>query len=190
MSDARERERAGGEANPMEPMSDARERERAGGEASQSASMSIEVGDPAPDFELTDQHLERIRLSDFRGKRNTLLVFYPLTFTSVCGGELTALRDRLPELEASEVTVLGISTDSSAVHRTYVDREYLGFQLLSDFWPHGAVAQAYGVFDETTGLAERASFLIDMSGVIRWSVATGNSTPRSTEDYLTASASL
>lgn len=150
----------------------------------------VAIGDPAPEFELTDQHLTPVRLSDFRGSRNVLIVFYPLTFTNVCGGELTALRDRLPELEASDVTVLGISTDSSAVHRTYVDREYLGFQLLADFWPHGDVAEAYGVFDETTGLAQRSSFLVDKAGVVRWTVGTDMSTPRNTEDYLAASAAL
>lgn len=152
--------------------------------------VSVGVGDVAPDFELPDEHLHPIRLSDFRGKRSVLIVFYPLTFTSVCAGELTALRDRLPEFDALDVTVLGVSTDTSAVHRTYVDREYLGFQLLSDFWPHGAAASAYGVFDDTTGLAERATFLVDKAGVIRWVVDTEMSTARSTEDYLEAIAAL
>lgn len=154
------------------------------------AKPEVGVGDLAPEFELTDHHLQRVRLTDFRGVRNVLLVFYPLTFTSVCGGELTALRDRLPELEADDVTVLGVSTDSSAAHRTYVDREYLGFQLLSDFWPHGKAACAYGVFDETTGLAERATFLIDKAGVIRWTVDSEMSTARNTDEYLAAIAAL
>ena len=130
--------------------------------------MSVGIGDLAPDFELTDQHLTPVRLSDFRGSRNVLLVFYPLTFTSVCGGELAALRDRLPDFEGEKVTVLGISTDSSAVHRAYDDREYLGFQLLSDFWPHGAVSRAWGVFDETSGMARRGTFLVDPSHTVRW----------------------
>ena len=154
------------------------------------AESKVGVGDRAPDFELTDDHLRRVRLADFRGTRNVLLVFYPLTFTSVCGGELTALRDRLPEFEADEVTVLGVSSDSSAVHRTYVDREYLGFQLLSDFWPHGAAAKAYGVFDATTGLAQRATFLINKTGVISWTVDADMATARNTEDYLAAIAAL
>lgn len=152
--------------------------------------MSVGVGDRAPDFDLSDEHLQRVRLADFRGESSVLLVFYPLTFTSVCGGELTALRDRLPEFEAGGVTVLGISTDSSAVHRVYVDREYLGFRLLSDFWPHGEAARAYGVFDETSGLAERATFLVDPGGIIRWMVDSDMSTARSTEDYLAAIAAL
>lgn len=152
--------------------------------------MSVGAGDTAPPFALTNQHLQTVELSEFRGRSNVLLVFYPLTFTSVCGGELTALRDQLPAFDEDEVTILGISTDTSAVHRAYVDREYLGYQLLSDFWPHGAAAQAYGVFDEETGFADRGSFLIDKQGVIRWTVRADFATARSIDDYRTAIAAL
>ncbi len=150
----------------------------------------LAVGDPAPTFALTDQHLQVVRLEDFRGRRKVLLVFYPLTFTSVCGGELTTLRDQLPAFEKDEVTVLGISTDTSAVHRAYIDREYLGYSLLSDFWPHGAAAQAYGVFNAETGFADRGSFLIDVRGILRWSVRAEFETARSVDDYRAAIAAL
>ena len=80
-------------------------------------------------------------------------MFFPLTFTPVCGGELTRLRDELPDFVGQDRALVAISTDTSAVHRAYDEREFVGYPLLSDFWPHGETARAYGVLDERTGLA-------------------------------------
>lgn len=151
--------------------------------------QGLQPGTPAPDFALTDQRLQTTRLSDFRG-RKLLIVFFPLTFTPVCGGELTSLRDELPDFVGADRALIAISTDTSAVHRAFDEREFLGFPLLSDFWPHGAVSSAYGVFDRRSGLALRGTFLIDGDGVVRWATVNGIPQARSTEDYRVALAAL
>src|ERR1700755_1458874 len=103
--------------------------------------MTIAVGAEAPDFVLKDQNNQEVRLSDFRGQRNVLLVFYPLAFTGTCQGELCSVRDNL------NVQVLTVSVDSSPAHKVWAERENYQFPLLADFWPHGEVARAYGVFN-------------------------------------------
>nr|WP_055506097.1 peroxiredoxin [Nonomuraea pusilla] len=143
-----------------------------------------EVGAQAPDFELQDQHGTPVRLSQFRG-RNVVLVFYPLAFTGVCQGELAALRDF-----DADAQLLTVSVDSVFAHRAWADRESYTFPLLSDFWPHGQVAQAYGVFDDAKGLARRGTFVIDGEGVIRWSVVNPNSEARDVADYVKALAEI
>ncbi|SEM49930.1 peroxiredoxin [Nonomuraea pusilla] len=143
-----------------------------------------EVGAQAPDFELQDQHGTPVRLSQFRG-RNVVLVFYPLAFTGVCQGELAALRDF-----DADAQLLTVSVDSVFAHRAWADREGYTFPLLSDFWPHGQVAQAYGVFDDAKGLARRGTFVIDGEGVIRWSVVNPNSEARDVADYVKALAEI
>jgi peroxiredoxin (alkyl hydroperoxide reductase subunit C) len=130
--------------------------------------MPIEVGAEAPDFELKDQHGQAVRLSSFRGVRNVLLVFYPLAFTGVCQGELCSLRDNLNDFVNDTVQTLTISVDSSPALRVWAEREGYTFPLLSDFWPHGAVARAYGVFNEERGIANRGTFLIDKQGIVRF----------------------
>ncbi len=132
--------------------------------------MSVEVGDTAPDFTLRDQHAHKVTLSDFRGDKHVLLVFYPLAFTRTCQGELCALRDDLPRFENDQVQVLTVSVDSTASHRVWADREGFTFPLLADFWPHGEVARKYGVFSEERGYSERGTFVIDKAGVVRWKV--------------------
>jgi peroxiredoxin len=149
----------------------------------------LEPGDRAPSFALPDQRFATTRLSDFLG-RKLLIVFFPLTFTPVCGGELTSLRDELPDFVGDDRALVAISTDTTAVHRAYDDREFLGYPLLSDFWPHGAVASAYGVFDERTGLALRGTFLVDEAGIVRWAVVHDIPDARSNDDYRSALASL
>jgi peroxiredoxin len=152
--------------------------------------MSIATGRPAPDFELSDQHGQTVRLADFAGRRNVLLVFYPLAFSGVCEGELTALRDGADDFRAADVQLLAVSVDSMFAHRVWADREGLEFPLLSDFWPHGAVASSYGVFDENRGVALRGTFLIDREGVIRWKVVNPISEPRDPATYHQAIATL
>jgi mycoredoxin-dependent peroxiredoxin len=130
--------------------------------------MPIEVGAEAPDFELKDQHGQSVRLSSFRGHRNVLLVFYPLAFTGTCQGELCALRDNLNDFVNEAVQTLTISVDSSPTHRVWAEREGYQFPLLADFWPHGAVARAYGVLNEDAGIANRGTFLVDTQGIVRF----------------------
>ncbi|TDD24043.1 peroxiredoxin [Nonomuraea diastatica] len=145
----------------------------------------VEVGAQAPDFELQDQHGTPVRLSQFRGA-NVVLVFYPLAFSGICHGELSALRDN--PLDGAHV--LTVSVDSMFTHRAWADREGYTFPLLSDFWPHGQVARAYGVFDEAKGLALRGTFIIDGEGVIRWKVVHPTSTARDVADYVKALADI
>ncbi|HEX7717254.1 MAG TPA: peroxiredoxin [Marmoricola sp.] len=129
---------------------------------------ALEIGDRAPDFALRDQHGQEVRLSSFLGEKAVLLVFYPYAFTGVCTGELTGFRDRLGEFETDDTTLLAISCDSIYTQRAFADRDGIFFPLLSDFWPHGAVASAYGVLEEDEGCASRSSFVIDRDGVVRW----------------------
>lgn len=130
--------------------------------------MTVDVGDIAPDFTLKDQHGQQVTLSQFRGDKHVMLVFYPLAFTGGCQGEMCLIRDDLPRFENDDVQVLTVSVDSPASHRVWAEREGFTFPLLADFWPHGDVARAYGVFDEQRGYAVRATFVIDPHGVVRW----------------------
>jgi peroxiredoxin len=128
------------------------------------------VGDVAPDFTLRDQHGQQVRLSSYRGTKTVVLMFYPYAFSRVCTGELTDVRDHHPELTSGPVELLAVSCDPMFALRELADRDQLRFPLLSDFWPHGEVATAYGVFDAERGCANRSTFVIDTAGVVRWSV--------------------
>ena len=152
--------------------------------------MSVEVGEQAPDFELKDQHGTPVRLSSFQGTKNVVIVFYPLAFSGVCSGELSALRDDFPESAPEDVELLTVSVDSTYVLRTWADRENFGFSLLSDFWPHGGVAKIYGVFDEDKGVATRGTFIIDKAGVIRWKVVNPIPQARDIAEYKKVLADL
>jgi peroxiredoxin len=132
--------------------------------------MGIEVGDQAPDFELRDQHGQPVRLSTFRGEKAVVVMFYPFAFSRVCTGELRAVRDSLPQWQSAGVQLLAVSCDMMFSLRAFAEQDGLEFPLLSDFWPHGAVASAYGVFDATTGAADRSTFIVDRHGVVRWVV--------------------
>lgn len=152
--------------------------------------MAIEVGSQAPDFELKNQHGELVRLSDFRGGKNVVLVFYPFAFTGVCTGELCAIKEELPRLQNDDVQILAVSNDSPFTLRVFAEREGLEYPLLSDFWPHGAASTAYGVFDEAKGCAVRGTFVIDKDGVVRWSVVNAIPDARDEQEYLKALAAL
>jgi peroxiredoxin len=130
--------------------------------------MPIEVGALAPDFTLRDQNNEEVTLSSFRDQKVVLLVFYPLAFTGICTSELCAVRDDLSTFQNEDVQVITVSVDSPYSHRVFAEREGYQFPLLADFWPHGAVAQQFGVFNETAGIANRGTFLIDRDGVVRF----------------------
>ncbi|MET8148006.1 peroxiredoxin [Actinoplanes sp. NPDC049668] len=130
--------------------------------------MSINVGAQAPDFTLKDQNNQEVSLADFRDRKAVLLVFYPLAFTGTCQGELAEIRDNLPEYANEHVQVLTVSVDSVYSHKVWADREGYEFPLLADFWPHGEVARAYGVFHAQAGFANRGTFVIDKEGVVRY----------------------
>ncbi|MFJ4929769.1 peroxiredoxin [Streptomyces sp. NPDC088736] len=148
--------------------------------------MAIEVGTEAPDFELRDNHGATVRLSDFRGAKNVVLLFYPFAFTGVCTGELCALRDELPRFANDDVQLLAVSNDSVHTLRVFAEQEGLDFPLLSDFWPHGNISRAYGVFDEDKGCAVRGTFIIDKAGVVRWTVVNGLPDARDLNEYVKA----
>jgi peroxiredoxin (alkyl hydroperoxide reductase subunit C) len=126
------------------------------------------VGAEAPDFTLKSQDGERVSLSALRGGRAALVVFYPFAFSAICTGELTAVRDDLATFQNERVQVLAVSCDHPFALRAWADAQGFGFPLLSDFWPHGAVAQRYGVFNPTAGFALRGTFLVDRAGVVRF----------------------
>jgi peroxiredoxin len=127
--------------------------------------MTLSVGDTAPDFSLPDQDKQVVSLAELRGTP-VLLVFYPFAFSGICTGELCQLRDELATYTEAGVTVLAISTDPVFSLKAFRAQEGFDFRLLSDFWPHGQVAQAYGVFNEKAGMALRGTFLLDAEGTV------------------------
>lgn len=149
----------------------------------------VDVGDVAPDFELPDIHGTPVRLSALRGTP-VMVVFFPFAFSGICTSEARDLRDRLPELDDRGARLLAISTDAMFAQRAWAESEGLSFDLLSDFWPHGAAARAYGVLDEASGHALRGSFLVDADGVVRWAVVNPRGQARDLEGYRAALATL
>ncbi|RST10334.1 peroxiredoxin [Streptomyces sp. WAC05374] len=146
----------------------------------------VQVGSKAPDFELKDNHGRTVSLADFRGEKNVVLLFYPFAFTGVCTGELCALRDELPKFVNDDTQLLAVSADSIHTLRVFAEQEGLEYPLLSDFWPHGEVSRAYGVFDEEKGCAVRGTFIIDKEGVVRWTVVNGLPDARDLNEYVAA----
>lgn len=152
--------------------------------------MAVAVGDVAPDFELKDQHGAPVSLSGLRGRKNVVLVFYPLAFSGVCSQEMRAMRDSFPESDREDVEVLAVSVDSTYALRSWADAEGYSFEMLSDFWPHGGVARSYGVFDEKAGYAMRGTFIIDKAGIVRWKVLAPVLQTRDIADYQKVLADL
>ena len=150
----------------------------------------VDVGDDAPDFELPDQDRNPVRLSSFRGKKNVVVVFYPLSFTGVCQGELCAIRDEIADFDGDDVQTLAISVDSTAVHAQWAKEQGYTFPLLADFWPHGAVAKSYGVFNEDIGLALRGTFIVDKQGKVAYKVVNAIPDARDQDEYKKVLASL
>lgn len=152
--------------------------------------MSVAVGQEAPDFTLTNQSGEKVSLSDYRGKKNVVLMFYPFAFTSRCTSELCTIRDRYTDFVNDDTVVLSVSCDSAHTLKVFAEQEGLTHPMLSDFWPHGAVSEAYGAFLADKGFATRATFVIDMDGIVRWSVVNGPGEARNADDYAEALAAL
>jgi peroxiredoxin len=130
--------------------------------------VAIETGSEAPEFDLEVDSETRVRLSDFRGRRNVLLVFHPFAFTPVCEEEARDLQENLPAFESAETDVVLVSCDSAPARQAWKKALGLTYMLAADFWPHGEAARAYGVFDEARGAAIRGTFLIDKEGIVVW----------------------
>jgi peroxiredoxin len=137
--------------------------------APQSASAELlRPGTPAPDFTLPSGPSSELRLAGLRG-RPLILVFYPADWSPVCGDELALFNEILPEFRRHDAEIVGISVDGVWCHQAYAEARNLRFPLLADFEPKGAVSRAYGAYRSRDGFSERALFLIDREGVIRWS---------------------
>lgn len=131
--------------------------------------MGLKTGDEAPDFELRSHRGGTVRLSDFRGRQNVVVAFHPLAFTPVCATQMAGYQSELPAFEAAETVLLGVSVDAQPAKSAWARTlGTIGFDLLSDFHPHGEVARKYGVFREGDGISERALFLVDKQGRIAW----------------------
>ena len=152
--------------------------------------MSLSIGQEAPDFNLVNQFGEKVSLASFKGKKNVVVVFIPFSFTGTCTGELCALRDDLSDFQNENAELLAISCDSMFTQKVFATQEAYNFPVLSDFWPHGEAAKAYGVFDEARGCAIRGTFIIDKEGILRWQVVNGIGDARNIADYKGALAAL
>jgi peroxiredoxin len=152
--------------------------------------MSLIIGDAAPEFSLSNQFGETVALADFKGKKNVVIVFYPLSFSGICTGELCELRDNFDRFVREDVELLAVSVDSKFVQKVFAEHEGYKFSVLADFWPHGAVAQDYGVFLEEAGIANRATFVIDKAGVLVAKFVTAPGQARSLDEYDKALATL
>jgi mycoredoxin-dependent peroxiredoxin len=147
-------------------------------------------GDQAPVFTLKDQNGRPVALSGFRGARNVVLVFFPLAFTPTCQRELDEIRDNLSRYVNADTATLTISVGPPPTHKAWAGRHGYRFPILADFWPHGAVAKAYGVFNDATGFANRGTFVVDRSGVIRFAEMKQPGEPRDLAVWAAALASL
>jgi peroxiredoxin len=145
--------------------------------------MTLLIGDLAPDFTLSNQNGEEVSLSSFRGKKNVVVVFYPYSFTGICTGELCELRDNIGVFADQNVELLAVSCDSKFTQKVFADQEGYTFSVLSDFWPHGEVAKAYGVFIEEKGMANRATFVINKDGELTAKFITAPGQARDFADY-------
>lgn len=152
--------------------------------------MALTIGQAAPDFTLMNQHGESVSLSSFKGKKNVVVIFYPFAFSGICTGELCAIRDDLAAFENDNSELLAISCDPMYAQKAFAEQEGYKFGVLADFWPHGAAATAYGVFNEERGCAIRGTFIIDKSGILRWQVVNGLGDARNIADYKAALATL
>lgn len=150
----------------------------------------MQLGDVVPDFELSNQHGEKIKLSSYRGKKNVVIVFYPAAFTGTCTGELCALRDDLAAFNNEKIELLAISCDTPFTLKAFATQEKYDFNLLSDFWPHGEVCKAYEVFISERGFATRGTFIVNKEGRLHWSIVNSPAEARSIDDYKAVLAAL
>lgn len=152
--------------------------------------MPATIGSRAPDFELRNIDGETVSLEDLKG-RKSLIVFIPFPFTGTCEGELCTIRDRLSELNDLDANVVAITTDTPFSNRAWSEQNGFGFPVLSDFWPHGEVTDAYGTFDPKAGAANRSSYVLDADGIVREIIATeSRKFARDYDEYVAALAAI
>jgi peroxiredoxin len=130
--------------------------------------MPVNVGAPAPEFTLKDQDQKEVKLSDFRGKKPVVLVFYPLDWSPTCTKEHACMVNDKKQFEDLDAQILGLSVDSTWSHKAYADKMSIHYPLLADFHPRGAVAAKYGVYLEDKGITGRSIFIIDRDGKLAW----------------------
>ncbi len=129
----------------------------------------FKVGDAAPDFTLADINQVKVSLSDYKGRKNVLLVFYPMAFSPVCSAQIPSYQKIYDKFEELNTEVIALSVDSIFTHKAWADGlGGISYPLLSDFWPHGGVADLFGVMRENEGFAERALIVVDKEGIIRF----------------------
>ena len=138
----------------------------------------IQTGSEAPGFDLEVSGAQRVRLADFRGRRNVLLVFHPFAWTAICEEEALDLQANLRSFESADTEVILVSCDAAPARQAWREKLQLGYTLASDFWPHGEAAKVYGVFNEERGSPERGTFLIDKTGVVVWTLVNDANTRR------------
>jgi mycoredoxin-dependent peroxiredoxin len=130
--------------------------------------MAISVGAAAPEFSLKDQNQKDVKLSDFRGKKNVVIVFYPLDWSPVCTNEHACFVNDMKRFEQLDAAVLGLSVDSVWSHKAFADKMGIHYSLLADFQPRGAVADTFGVYLADKGITGRAIAIVDRGGKIAW----------------------
>src|SRR5512137_1807023 len=130
--------------------------------------MSIAVGQAAPDFTLQNQDKQEVKLSDFAGKKNVVLMFYPLDWSPVCTKEHACFVNDMKQFETLDAEVLGVSVDSAWSHKAYAEKMGIKYSLLADFQPRGAMAEKYGVFLADKGITGRAIAIVNKAGNIAW----------------------
>ena len=150
----------------------------------------LEPGAIAPDFTLKDQAGQPVSLRSFRGDRGVLLVFFPLAFTAICQGELAQIQQNLASHQNADTQTLAISVGPPPTHRVWATQNGFTFPVLSDFWPHGEVASAYGVFNDDSGYPNRGTFGVDRDGVIRFAEMKSPGELRDQEVWTDALAAL
>lgn len=132
--------------------------------------MALQTGDEAPDFELRSHRGGIVKLSDFRGKKNVVVAFHPLAFTPVCATQMSSYQSDAKRFGAADAAILGISIDAQPSKTAWAkELGVTAFDLLSDNYPYGEVAQKYGVFRHNEGISDRAVFVVDKQGKVRWS---------------------
>jgi mycoredoxin-dependent peroxiredoxin len=132
------------------------------------SSMAISVGTTAPDFALKDQHQKEVKLSDYKGKKNVVIVFYPLDWSPVCTNEHACLVNDMKRFEQLDAQILGVSVDSAWSHKAFAEKMGISYPLLADFQPRGAVGDKFGVYLADKGITGRAIAIVDRGGNIAW----------------------
>jgi mycoredoxin-dependent peroxiredoxin len=130
--------------------------------------MSVATGQMAPEFTLKDQSQKEVKLADFRGKKNVVIIFYPLDWSPTCTQEHACVVNEMKRFEQLNAQVLGISVDSAWSHKAYAEKMRIEYPLLADFQPRGAVGSQYGVYLADKGITGRAIFIVGKDGKIAW----------------------